>query len=80
MTFECFIMQEVADAVEDAAIEKRVSVSNQLTTYALNDVTLSDTRRPDKNRVVMFADEVSFGHVVDLFSLHRFIEVEVEIV
>ena len=38
------------------------------------------TRRPNENRVVMFADEVAGGEVIDPFSLHRFIKVEVEIV
>ena len=48
MTVKSFIVQQVADDVEDAAIEHRHSRPNQLMPDGLSQMTLADTRRTDQ--------------------------------
>jgi len=42
VSLEGFVVQEVANAVENAAVVNGEAVSNQLSSNALNDVTFSD--------------------------------------
>ena len=80
MTFEGFVVQEVTNTIEDASVVNREPVTDQLAADALNEMAFANSGRPDEDRVVVFAHEVTGGHVEDLFSFDRRIELEVEIV
>ena len=43
MTFEGFVVQEVTDAIEDAAVVDREAIANQLSSDTLDDVTFAST-------------------------------------
>ena len=81
VTFERFVVQEVAHAVEDAAVVDGEAIANQLPADALHQVTFSHARRTDQNRIVMLCER---SHRRpgrrSACGLHRRVELEVEVV
>ena len=65
MTVACFIVQHIANRVEDAPVAHRVSGSDQLMSDGLTDVTLADARRSKQQEIAMLANEVTGSEVED---------------
>ena len=79
MTLERFVMQEVANRVEDATVINSVTVTDQLVSQALCQMAFAHARRSHDDHVTMLAYEVAAGQVEDLFPLDRLVELPVKV-
>ena len=77
---ERFVLQEVANHVEDRAVVDQEARLDRLVAHGLDQERLADARGPEPEHVLGFADEAAGGQVVDLLLVDRRIEREVELV
>ena len=64
-----FVVQEVADHVEDRAVQHDEALLDGLVAEGLGQEALADARRPDQQHVAGLADEAAGGQVEDLLRL-----------
>ena len=77
--FKRFVVQQVADGVEDRAVEHRIASLGAGQADGLCQVTLPDTGRTDQQHVLLLTHEVAGSQVEDRLALDRPIEVPVEV-
>jgi hypothetical protein len=75
---EGFVVEEVADDIEDGAIEDGAALLDDVESEGLDDVTFSDAGRSEQENVAMLAEETSGGEVEDLLLGELRIEGPVE--
>lgn len=73
------VVQEVADDVEDGAVEHGEAGLDRLVADGLHEVTLDHARRPQQQHITRLANEPASSKIEYLFALDRGIEAEVEV-
>ena len=63
---EGLVFEEVADDIEDRAVQDREADADHLVADGLHQMTFSGAWRADQKTVRMLADKVAGGHVVEL--------------
>ena len=77
--FEVFLFEKISHHIEDGAVKHIEAGTDGAEANGLGDVRFSGTWRSDKKSVMVVADEMACGHILDLFFWEGGIEVPVEI-
>ena len=79
MSLEGLVVEEVADGVEDRAVQHGEPGMDQLVADGLDQVALPHAWRPGQQHVAMLTDEAARRHVVDLLLFDRAVKVPTEV-
>ena len=79
MLAESFILHEIADQVEDGAIEHLKVHFDCLISHRLSEVRFSNAWRTEEKDILGLADKVAGGQIINVFSVDGWIETPIKV-